>query len=284
MIFSSRLAPTSCLHKRERETKIHRIYIQSQSPIAQLTHIEKKIAEVGIYKRKQENKNSTKKAIKKTRKQELDQESDQENKKKRKQTRTRPRKRPRKKEKTFFFSWSLSWSSSCFLSCFLVFLIAFLVEFLFSCFLDRFLGRFLDFLFSYFLVFFYKFPPQVYCLGNASFINPSSCPSHCRVPPTRLPRQQISGTCSHIYDNNRRQMTFTLYPFVCISWNLRPMHRIARGQQLGSHPKKFFNCISSNSKRIINKSRDDRKKIIWFKVVMFCNRKYWSSPLGGSNR
>ena len=41
--------------------------------------------EVGIYKRKQENKNSTKKAIKKTRKQELDQESDQE-------------------KKTFFFS------------------------------------------------------------------------------------------------------------------------------------------------------------------------------------
>ena len=50
--------------------------------------------EVGIYKRKQENKIS----IKKTRKQELDQESDQENKKER----TRPRKRPRKK--TFFFS------------------------------------------------------------------------------------------------------------------------------------------------------------------------------------
>ena len=41
--------------------------------------------EVGIYKRKQENKNSTKKAIKKTRKQELDQKSDQE-------------------KKTFFFS------------------------------------------------------------------------------------------------------------------------------------------------------------------------------------
>ena len=46
-----------------------------------------------------------------------------------------------KKKKVFFlFSWSLSWSSSCFL--------------------DRFLGRVLVFLFSYFLVFFYKFPPQ----------------------------------------------------------------------------------------------------------------------------
>ena len=59
--------------------------------------------EVGIYKRKQENRNSTKKAIKKTRKQELDQESDQENKKIRKKTRTRPRKRPRKKEKKNLF-------------------------------------------------------------------------------------------------------------------------------------------------------------------------------------
>ena len=38
--------------------------------------------EVGIYKRKQENKNSTKKAIKKTRKQEHDQDSDHEKKKK----------------------------------------------------------------------------------------------------------------------------------------------------------------------------------------------------------
>ena len=60
----------------------------------------RKKTEVGIYKRKQESKNSTKKATKKRRKQELDQENDQENKK----TRTRPRKRPRKKEKTFFFS------------------------------------------------------------------------------------------------------------------------------------------------------------------------------------
>ena len=46
--------------------------------------IENQIAEVGIYKRKQE--------IKKARKQELDQESDQENKKTRKKTRTRPKK------------------------------------------------------------------------------------------------------------------------------------------------------------------------------------------------
>ena len=37
--------------------------------------------EVGIYKRKQENKNSTKKAIKKTRKQELNQEATKEKKK-----------------------------------------------------------------------------------------------------------------------------------------------------------------------------------------------------------
>ena len=46
------------------------------------------VAEVGIYKRKQESKKKRK------------QESDQENKK----TRTQTRKRPRKKEKTFFFS------------------------------------------------------------------------------------------------------------------------------------------------------------------------------------
>ena len=76
-------------------------------------------------------------------------------------------------QESVFFSWS----SSCFFflfSCFLVFLIAFLVEFLFSCFLDRSLARVLVFLFSrslswssscflvfYFLVFFYKFPPQL---------------------------------------------------------------------------------------------------------------------------
>ena len=65
---------------------------------------------VGIFKRKQENKNSTMKAIKKTRNQERKQELDQE-----------------KKRKNF-----------------LCFLITFFVEFLFS----------------YFLVFFYKFPPQ----------------------------------------------------------------------------------------------------------------------------
>ena len=60
---------------------------------------------------------------KKVRKQEFGQESDQE------------------KNICFsFFSWLLSWSSSCFL--------------------DRFLGRVLVLLFSYFLVFFYKFPPQ----------------------------------------------------------------------------------------------------------------------------
>ena len=49
-------------------------------------HFPNSKAEVGIFKRKQENKNSTKKAIKKTG--------------------TRPRKRPRKKEKLSFFSFS----------------------------------------------------------------------------------------------------------------------------------------------------------------------------------
>ena len=47
------------------------------------------LAEVGIYKRKQESKKTRKKRIK-----ELDQESDQENKK-----------TTKKKEKNFFFSW-----------------------------------------------------------------------------------------------------------------------------------------------------------------------------------
>ena len=48
----------------------------------------------------------------------------------------------------------------------------FLAEFLFSCFLGRFLSRVLvfliafsvEFLFTYYLVFFYKFPPQLFCL------------------------------------------------------------------------------------------------------------------------
>ena len=54
-----------------------------------------------------------------------------------------------------------------------VILVAFLVEFLFSCFLDRFLGRVLVFLFSYFLVFFYKFPPQFYQILPSSSISKS---------------------------------------------------------------------------------------------------------------
>ena len=83
--------------------------------------------------KRKEKKNSTKKAIKikrkQGRKQDLDQESDR----------------------------------------FLVFLIAFLVEFLFSSLFSFFLDRvlFSFFLFSYFLVFFFKFPPQQYQILGA---------------------------------------------------------------------------------------------------------------------
>ena len=80
-------------------------------------------SEVGIYKRRQESKN--------TRKQELDQESDQE-------TRKIERNQEIDQEKTFFILDH--------------FLGRVLVFFLFFLFLDRFLGRV--------LVFFYKFPPQ----------------------------------------------------------------------------------------------------------------------------
>ena len=43
-------------------------------------------------------------------------------------------------------------------------------SFFFFCFLDRFLGRVLVFLFSYFLVFFYKFPPQIVFFPVASLL------------------------------------------------------------------------------------------------------------------
>ena len=70
----------------------------------------------------------------------------------------------KKERKFFFFSWSLSWMRPCFFSWPLSF---FLDRFFgrervfFLFFLDRFLGRKRVFLFSYFLVFFYKFPPEI---------------------------------------------------------------------------------------------------------------------------
>ena len=99
--------------------------------------------------RKQENKNSTKKVIK-------------------------------KKIKfflfflvEFLFSWSLSWSSSYFLDRVLgrvlVFLFYWSRSWSSSCFLVRVLGRVLVSLFSYFLVFFYKLPPQLSCHSSLPF-------------------------------------------------------------------------------------------------------------------
>ena len=85
---------------------LHCLFFQNQLRSNKLLRLSSKncvqFTEVGIYKRKQEHKNSTKKAINKTRKKErkheLDQESDQENKKKRKKQELD------KEIKTFFFS------------------------------------------------------------------------------------------------------------------------------------------------------------------------------------
>ena len=73
-----------------------------------------------------------------------------------------PRKQVRKQENKNSTKKVIKKKRKFFLSFFLGrFLGRVLVIFLFSCFLDRFLGRVLVFLFYCFLVFFYKFPPQV---------------------------------------------------------------------------------------------------------------------------
>ena len=94
--------------------------------------------EVGIYKGKQENKNSTKQAIKKFIKENnklKKQENKNSTKKAIKKTRNQELDQEKKKKLSYF--------------------------------LEHFLGRVLVFLFlfSYFLLFFYKFPPQILSLA-----------------------------------------------------------------------------------------------------------------------